>query len=216
MMSRSEQEQMVVRCRNGDRTAFEPLMRAHEQRVYGFLLSLCGDPDEAKDLLQETFLLAWRRIGRCDPERPLHPWLLALARRRFLDSRRKREGRGSAPRRFSELSPDLPTQEIAPDEAAEIEVRYSQLWQALDRLPPAQRELLVLKDITGLPYDEIARMLGVPRGTVASRVYYARRELAVSLGVDPTSSLGADSRSVAPARAPGPDSSRSRAEPICL
>jgi RNA polymerase sigma-70 factor (ECF subfamily) len=191
-MRREEERALVHRCRGGDGDAFGPLVQAYEGRVYGFLVSLCRHPDEARDLAQETFIRAWRKLEQYEADRPLLPWLLAIARSRFRDMARSRrshvrldEERESGPR-------DLPDPAPASDDLSDRRERYEQLWRALDRLSEHHRSVLLLKDVSDLSYAEVAAILGVPVGTVGSRVHLARRALRDALAErdEPVSASG--------------------------
>jgi len=176
-MDRAAERELVLRCRAGERGAFEPIVRAYEGRIFGFLLGLARDADDARDLAQETFVWAWQRLAQYQPDRPLLPWLLAIARSRSRDAARARKPlvRLDATERNGRPEPVDPSPRA--DRLREERTRREQVWTALGRLDPPDREVLVLKDISGLGYAEIAGILGIPQGTVASRVHYARRAL---------------------------------------
>ncbi len=176
-MSREEERALLERCRAGDREAYEPIVRATERRLYGYLHQLTGDPEEARDLTQDTFVRVYTRLHRYRSERPLVPWLFAIARNLYLDDRRRRNGRNGEHHLTSLPLAVLPDPGPAPDQAAIEREDRARLWQALNELSPAHREILVLKDIEGLEYREIASILNVPPGTVGSRVHAARRAL---------------------------------------
>ncbi len=183
-MDRTEERELLERCRRGDRDAYEPIVRSCEGRVLGLLRGLTGDLDEARDLAQDSFLRAYLNLHRYDLDRPFLPWLLAIARRLFLDSRRRRGGRDDV-RGFHEGElqriPDsagIGDASSGTDGGIEgSETVKKKVWSALGRLSATQREVLVLKDIVELSYAEIASIMGIPIGTVASRVYKARRSL---------------------------------------
>jgi RNA polymerase sigma-70 factor (ECF subfamily) len=178
-MSRDEERALLLRCRAGEGDAYGPVVRAYEGRIFRLVRALIGDDEEARDLTQDAFVRAWRRLDRLDPERPFLPWLTAIARNLTLEALRTRRRHrrwllpGTGERVLAEsCSGEDPSRRV---ETAE---RMRQLQWALDRLSPVMREAVVLKDVLELAYEEVAAMQGVPRGTVASRVHHARRALA--------------------------------------
>jgi len=185
-MSRDEERDLLLRCRGGESAAFAPLVRTYEGRIQRFLYALVGDHEEARDLTQDAFVRAWRRLDRYDPERPFLPWLTTIARRlgiELLRTRRRRR-RWVVPNPPAS-DPDRPLLETVdphlPDRDVMCRELNDRLQHALDGLSPALRETVVLKDVLDLSYDEVAALQAIPRGTVASRVYHARRALVEEL-----------------------------------
>ncbi len=204
-MSRDEERALLLRCQAGKGAAYGPVVRAYEGRIYRMMRALTGDEEEARDLTQDAFVKAWRRIDRLDPDRPFLPWLTAIARHLALEALRTRRRR----RRWL-LSPtegrELPEVVSGEDPGRQVEIteRMRQLQLALDRLSPTLREAVVFKDVLGLAYDEVAEMLGVPRGTVASRVFHARRNLAGLMADHSSSSITGASTVSSPIRVRAP------------
>ncbi|RMH04512.1 MAG: sigma-70 family RNA polymerase sigma factor [Planctomycetota bacterium] len=157
------------------------LFRDYGARVYG-LARRCGlDPEEAEDGVQEVFLKVQRRIDTFRGEARLSTWLYQVALHTLLDHRR-RVSRQTRPVPLGVLADE--TGEIAarapgegPEEAAAIEERRRLVRAALDRLPRKFREVLILRELEGLSYRDIARILGVAQGTVESRIFRGRARL---------------------------------------
>ncbi len=146
--------------------AFEQLVRAYQQHVWRFLRRLLGDATVAEDVAQETFLRVFRRLPTFTFEAKFSTWVFQVARNAGIDELRSR---GRRKRLASVLPPPGPS--TAPPEArAEIEA-------ALASLPVDLREAVVLVEVLGLRYHEVARVLGVPEGTVKSRMFSARSRL---------------------------------------
>jgi RNA polymerase sigma-70 factor (ECF subfamily) len=176
---------LVVRARSGDRNAFGELVNRHMQRAYYIALGLTGSHEDALDLSQEAFARAFRARASLDPDRPFYAWLYQIVRRLCFNFLRDRSTRR---RRLDEAIPWL-TQEAGarasqsdPARSAERAELRARVQAAIEKLPEREREVLVLKEFEGLRYREIAELLGIPIGTVMSRLYYARRRLAEHLG----------------------------------
>lgn len=178
-MNRQEERQWIARCREGDREAFGPIVNAYMKRAYFTALGMLGDGEEAYDISQEAFVRAFRAIRGFDPASDFAPWffrilrnlcLTALARRRSrsFDSLDEMAEEGREPDAGERFRPDLLAER---SEAAE------RVWRGLAALDPKSREVIVLKDLEGYRYREIAEILGVPIGTVMSRLFHARQKL---------------------------------------
>lgn len=176
---------LVMRARSGDRNAFGELVNRHMQRAYYIALGLTGSHEDALDLSQEAFARAFRARSSLDPDRPFYAWLYQIVRRLCFNFLRDRSTRR---RRLAEATPWL-TQEANvravqgdPARSAERAELRARVQAAIEKLPEREREVLVLKEYEGLRYREIAELVGIPIGTVMSRLYYARRRLAEHLG----------------------------------
>ena len=175
---------LVERARSGDREAFGEFVSRHMRRAYFAALGLAGSHDDALDMSQEAFARAFRARKSLDPERPFYPWLYQILRRLCFNVHRDRRTRQA---RLAEAAPWL-VEEAGRRSAAEDPARQAenaelreQLDAAIDRLPARERETLVLREFEGLRYREIAELLGIPLGTVMSRLYSARKALATIL-----------------------------------
>jgi RNA polymerase sigma-70 factor, ECF subfamily len=150
----------------GDLAAFEQIVRAYQQHVWRFLRRLVGDGTVAEDVAQETFLRAFHRLPTFTFQAKFSTWLFQIARNAGIDELRSRQRRT----RLASVAPP-PRPSAAPPEArAEIEA-------ALASLPIDLREAVVLVEVLGLRYREVALVLGVPEGTVKSRMFSARSRL---------------------------------------
>lgn len=173
-----ELAKLLASCRKGDELAWEMLIRQNQGRVYSIALSYVGDPEEARDLAQDIFVRVYRSLDSCrDAERFL-PWLIRIARNAAVDHLRRRKARPPARDIPIEEAFYLVSNEAAPDENLEAGSRKQMILQAMQQLSDINREIIVLKDMQGLPLDEIAGMLSVPVGTIKSRSSRARIELA--------------------------------------
>jgi RNA polymerase sigma-70 factor (ECF subfamily) len=179
--------QLVRRTKAGDTKAFGTLVERYMRRAYYGALGLVGSADDAMDLSQEAFVRAFRARQTIDPDRPFYAWLYQIIRRLCFNHTRDRRTR----RRGIEAAGDwLTGQAVArtsgmnPERALETAEAKRCVSAALESLSDRDREVLVLKEFEGLRYREIAGLLGIPIGTVMSRLYSARRRLAAALEED--------------------------------
>ena len=168
---------LIVRCRAGDEAAWRELVSRHARRVFGVVYRFTGRVDEAEDLTQEVFLKVFQALGRYQFESgTFAAWLATVARHHAIDHyRRRREERLQAD---VETLETLPGTGDGPLRLAERAERARLVHAGLRALPPDLRAPIVLCDLQGLPYEEAARLLGVPLGTVKSRLNRGRLELA--------------------------------------
>ena len=176
---------LVRRARSGDVDAFGELVSRYMRQAYYTALGLVGSHDDALDLSQEAFARAFRARTSLDPERPFYAWLYTILRRlcfNFIRDRKTRARKLEAATGWlmEEAGARAARQDPARNaERAELRARVE---RAINELPDRQREVLVLKEFEGLRYREISQLLGIPIGTVMSRLYAARLHLAMSLG----------------------------------
>jgi RNA polymerase sigma-70 factor (ECF subfamily) len=175
----------VERARGGDHEAFRVLVERHRDRVYRQALRILRDEELARDAVQEAFLKAYRGLRRFEGRSRFTTWLYRLVYNLCLDM--KRRDRFSARQvewddeRPASLPEDAPGRMEGPGAAAErVELRRG-LAEAIDQLPDEARETLVLREVEGLSYAEIAEALRIPKGTVMSRLHYARRRVQAAL-----------------------------------
>lgn len=171
------QDELLARARDGDLEAFNQLVLLHQALVFNLCYRLMGHRQAAEDAAQEAFLAAWRRLGSLRGQ--LRPWLLRIASNACLDEQRRRSRRPSG---SLELALESGVAEPA-DPAPALEAVHLQgemrreLETALSRLPQEQRLALILCDVEGLDYAEIAAVAGVSLGTVKSRISRAREKM---------------------------------------
>ena len=174
-------EALVALVSRGDEAALDALYTRFGRVAYGLALRIVRDADLAQDAVQEAFLSAWRTAATFDPSRGnASSWLLTLVHRRAVDVVRREQ------RRRAEPLDDAPVASgDAPDEDAWIRERRRTVQAALARLSPDQRQALELAYYGGLSQSELAERLGVPLGTVKSRMFAALARLRDVLGEEP-------------------------------
>lgn len=165
-----EDRELARRFPGGDDDVVRAVYQRYGRAVYTVALSIVSDQAQAADVVQSTFLNAWRASENFDPERDLGPWLYAIARRQAID----------AYRRTSRVVAVEPERLDATEHAPSIE-RTWEMWQvrlAVDRLPVDEQDVVRMAWFEELTHTEIAERLGVPVGTVKSRSHRAHRRLA--------------------------------------
>ncbi|MAG31423.1 MAG: RNA polymerase subunit sigma-70 [Deltaproteobacteria bacterium] len=171
---------LVVRWQAGDEKAFEELITLHERRVYRLLYRMMGNKEDAEDLTQETFLSLHRHGHRFRAEARFSTFIYRVAANAALN-RRRSLGRGRT--RVDKLKvrqkagDDLPSSPRDPEDATHGAELSEHVRKALDGLSPSLRMPVILYDIEGLAYGEIAKVLGIAEGTVKSRIHRARQAL---------------------------------------
>ena len=170
----SSDEMLIARIAGGDRLAMQTLFARHRTPVYRWLLRLVGNESVAEDLLSDVFLDVWRQAGRFQARSAVSTWLLAIARFKALSARRTRKD--------SEL--DETIEATVADTADDPEVvlakkhRDQVVREAINELSPEHKEIIDLVYYHEKSVDECAQILGVPSGTVKTRMFYARKKLA--------------------------------------
>jgi RNA polymerase sigma-70 factor, ECF subfamily len=173
----AQDAELLARVVDGDHDAFDQIMRNHEDRVFSVCLRLMGDRELALDATQETFLTAFRKASQFKGNAALGTWIYRIAVNTCYDQHRKLS------RRRADPIPDHidPADNAALDAVESAGVR-PELQRALAALSPDFRAAVILSDVEGLPLPEVAEILGVPLGTVKSRIFRGRRILAAELG----------------------------------
>ncbi len=174
------EEQLIRRAQQGDNGAFEELLLLHQKKVYNLCLRMSANPDDALDLSQEAFLRAWRSLGQYQFEANFSTWLFRLTSNICIDflRRKKRRQETSLTESYddsdegAELS--VPDAQPGPEQQAMTNETKIELARAMEQLSPEHREILQLRVIEDLQYEQIADILGVRVGTVKSRLARAR------------------------------------------
>jgi len=171
----TDDQDLIEASRAGKTEAYGILVRRYQDRLYPTVLRLTGCAEDAQDLLQETFLRAYQKLGRFHGESSFYTWVYRIAVNLALSGRRRRrptvrwgEGPGGPAVDLRETDPSLPLERAERDRI---------IQGALDALAADHRAVVVMKEFDGLRYEEIAAILGVPVGTVRSRLHRARCEL---------------------------------------
>lgn len=171
----SAEKVWIERARAGDKAAYGEIVRLHRQAVLNVAYRVCGDPYMAEDAAQETFIRAWQRLDSYCPTAPLRNWLLRIVTNITIDLLR-REKRTTG---LDDLA--LPDGRDSPEVMGQRADLTRRVEEEILALPPASRAVLVLRVYEDLSYAEISDVLGIPVGTVMSRLHYARTRLRENL-----------------------------------
>ena len=175
--------ELAMRSRGGDRHAFTELMRQTKLPLYRFVRRYVGNDDDAYDIVQETFIAAWRALKRYDERRSFPTWLRAIAINKCRDHGRRQAVRAKF---RALLALGAPDREDAPDvSSGQDEIHLRHLDVAIAKLPPFYKEALLLTAISGLSHKEAAAQLNTSSKAIEMRVRRARQKLQEALaGVD--------------------------------
>ena len=181
-MTKDEESRLIKAARRGDEEAYEKLVVEHQKLVYNLALKITGSADDALDVSQDVFLKAYLNLKSFREDRRLSVWLYRLTHNACMDHIRK-----TRPKNVFSLTGDgdgdgeaydVPDPSPLPAEEAERRELSRIVWEAIDKLPPDKREVLVMREISGMTYAEIASALKIEEGTVKSRLSRSRLALA--------------------------------------
>jgi RNA polymerase sigma-70 factor (ECF subfamily) len=170
---------LLSQVQQGDMIAFEALVERHRKKAVGVALKLVGDPDEAKDISQEAFIRVYRAVKRFDTQKEFFSWFYVILSNLARNRLKKRKVRTMYAREQQSDSETIRHSQSrgSPDMLIEADETKRQVWKAIEELPYNFREIIVLRHFEDLSYDEIAKLLNIPLGSVMSRLYYARLKL---------------------------------------
>ena len=174
---------LIERCKHRDAEAFRHLVERYKKQAYGFAFSYLKNVDDAFNISQEAFIRAWNAIGTFDEQRLFRPWLFSIIKNLSLNliARKKRLGEVSLDEAMESSGFDIGDDSSNPLEAASASETRRKVWQGIMSLKEEFREIIVLQHFEDLSYREIAETLGIPEGTVMSRLYHARLALREAL-----------------------------------
>jgi RNA polymerase sigma-70 factor (ECF subfamily) len=184
---------LALRALAGEDAAFTRLMRRHKERLYRFIRRYVGHDDDAFDILQESFVSAWKALERFDPQRPFVVWLRQIALNKCRDHARRKVLRAVV-RYVSGAHDEAPSvaRWANPEAALRVDETLAQLDAAIVALPLSLREPLILCVFENLSQRETAQLLRISEKAVETRVYRAKRELAARLDRTKLDSLQED------------------------
>jgi len=176
----ADEDRLIHECREGRSEAFGELVRRYQDRLFNTVYRLLDDAEDARDVVQEAFISAYQNLAGFKGDSRFFTWLYRIAVNSAITHKRKQRG---ALRLFQHIDnnaavePLDTSQESRPDYHLEVVEEELRIQQALNQLSPEHRAVLVMKDIDGEKYEMMAEVLGVPIGTIRSRLHRARMEL---------------------------------------
>lgn len=170
-----DERELIARLQKRDEAAFEELIRQYEKKVYTLCFRMCGNSEDAEEAAQDAFLALWRGIDRFRQESSLSTWIYRLATNACIDTlRRRKKQSGSVSLDDEELFVDAVDTSPQPQETVEHREAQKLLQEDLSALPEEYRKVLILREIEGLSYTEIAESASIELGTVKSRISRGR------------------------------------------
>ncbi|MDL2317518.1 sigma-70 family RNA polymerase sigma factor [Eubacteriales bacterium OttesenSCG-928-A19] len=177
--------QLITHAQRGDADAFEALLAPHERKIYALCLRILGNQEDAKDCAQEAILRIWRSLGTYRRQASFTTWSCRIATNVCLDLLRRNKARPAVSLdTVAEVRFEATDGRADPHAQAETAARKRAMTEGIAELSPDMRAALVLRDVQGFSYDEVAEVLQVPLGTVKSRVSRARDRLRDALRMD--------------------------------
>ena len=180
-----EDSELVRKAQEGDTRAFDSLVIIHRGKIYAMIVNMVKNEADAWDLAQEVFIKAWRALPKFERKARFSTWLFRITHNVVYDWARKRKIQGDGELNdetldlgdISTSAPTAPHQSARPDQALERKELGNQLASAIAKLSTEHREVILLREVQGLDYKEIAKVTENSTGTVMSRLYYARKKL---------------------------------------
>ena len=185
-MTKEQELAAIRRVQRGDVNAFEPLMAAYEKNVYNLALRMTGNAQDAEDMTQEAFLKAYSSLDSFRGDSKFSVWLYRIVSNVCLDHLRRKNRRPAVSLSMEDdegedVQLDLPDSSQSPEELLEKKLTREAVQRGLAQLPEDARQILLLREIQGLSYEEIGEALHLEAGTVKSRIFRARKKLCAFL-----------------------------------
>ena len=171
------ERELIRKCKAGDARFYEPLVRAYEPAGLRVAVAMMGNAEDAQDALQEAFIKTYDTLHRFDVGKPFGPWFFQILRNQCRDMLRSRNAKFRVEALDGNVEETPGDAERGPERSRQRNAARELLWRGLERIGTEHREILVLKELEGFRYGEIAQILEIPEGTVASRLFHARRAL---------------------------------------
>lgn len=181
-MERSDRE-LVRESRRGSKGAFQELVERYQRKILSVAVGMVHNQDDALEITQEAFVKAYENLDRFKGESSFYTWLYRIVVNLGIDRRRRERRHGTValedrPGGGEDLEAAMPEQRLAdPYQRAKSSQIGARLRQAIDELTPDQKAVIVLREVEGLSYEEISQVMQCPKGTVMSRLHYARKVL---------------------------------------
>ena len=182
-MTREQEREIIERVLSGDTEAFEALVLEHQNKVYSLALRMVGNEEDARDMAQEAFIRAFNFLSGFRGDSKFSVWLYRLTSNICIDFLRSRSKKQTVSMTWTDEDGEeageleIPDDTWSPEQQLERSLTRESVRRGLDSLSPQYREILLLREISGLSYEEIAKALNLEEGTVKSRIFRARKKL---------------------------------------
>ena len=185
-MTREQELTIIRRVQHGDIDAFELLVTAYEKNVFNVALQMVGNREDAQDMAQEAFLKAYNSLDSFRGDSKFSSWLYRIVSNVCLDFKRRQGRRPSSSLTVEDdegetLELDIADESQSPEALLERKLTREAVRRGLQELPDEQRQILLLREIQGMSYEEIGEAMGLEEGTVKSRIFRARKKLCAFL-----------------------------------
>ena len=183
MLTREQEREIIQQVLSGDTEAFEALVLEHQNKVYSLALRMVGNEEDALDMAQEAFIRAFNSLSGFRGDSKFSVWLYRLTSNICIDCIRSRAKKRTVSLTWTDEEGgdagelEIPDETWSPETQLERRMTRESVQRGLDSLSPQYREILLLREINGLSYEEIGRALGIEEGTVKSRIFRARKKL---------------------------------------
>lgn len=173
----------IMKCQKGAKEPFRFLVEKYKMKAYFFALSIVGNQEDALDLSQEAFIKAYRSLKFFKTDFKFKVWFFRILRNHCIDFLRKKRRRreSSLEEKREQYGAEIVDPRPNPSLLLERNGLRKKLWEEINQLKDLEKEIVIYKDIHGMSYEEIARILDIPKGTVASTLHKARKKLKESL-----------------------------------
>ncbi|MCA9774498.1 MAG: sigma-70 family RNA polymerase sigma factor [Myxococcales bacterium] len=179
-MERTDKD-LVRLTKRGDQAAFRELVERYQRKIFSVALGMVGNSDDAMDITQETFISAYRSVKNFRGDSSFYTWICRIAINLGIDMKRRNARSFNADEQeieaLEQSSGANNPESGNPRDAYFQAERREAITKAIEQLPPAQRSTIILREVDGLSYEEIASTLKISKGTVMSRLHYARKRL---------------------------------------
>ncbi|MCB9676073.1 MAG: sigma-70 family RNA polymerase sigma factor [Alphaproteobacteria bacterium] len=183
-LSRDEDAEMVKAVLGGDSTAYRGLVEKYQGRVYSMVYGMVRNREDARDITQDAFVKAFNNLKSFRLEASFYTWLYRIAMNKAIDHTRKRKRRGETgefDENIANRDEDGGIADVhhseSPSKSLERKQLYTKIMESLEKLPADQKQVILLRELEGLSYKEISDVMGIPEGTVMSRLFYARKKM---------------------------------------
>ena len=173
----TQEREIVLRCQNGDADAMGTLIIRYQHWVYNIAYGILGHHQDAEDVAQDAFVSAWENIGKFQFRSRFSTWLYRIVKNKCLNHIDQYQRRKTDPTEIDDSQPWVPLDTVTPEEEALRTEEKEIVHAALAKLKPSYREILVLRELRDMAYEEIAEILGCTLGRVKSRLHEARKAL---------------------------------------